>query len=748
MEELSFIVDSALLSELGERLVETDHLALAELIKNAYDADATEVAVALKPDEQGKSLIIVKDNGCGMTFSDVQNYWMRIATTNKVGNEVSGKYGRPKTGSKGIGRFSCRRLGKKLKLETTGRKEDGKFETTKIEFNWEDYEPGTEVTKITCPGERTTTKEGKTGTILIIQGGDYERWNQRSWNALKRQMVVLVANRGVKRRGFKEDPGFNITLLTAEFEEEVITNPRDQLMEAGWGTLQFEVEKGGTLKCSLRAKKIGERNYTLKEAYPEITGTTAEIAILPDRREQLRNTRVLSLGALNKILPEWGGVFVKQRGFRVYPFGSPGDDWLHIDRDRGRRLGQTQYDALRGLADKLEGVDSGRALLTMLSSRSYIGSVEVTSPIPNFFDMKASREGFVGEKCVRILREVVRFAIDWSTIYRDYYLRLMAKEQTEAMRIEFEEVAQVETEPERIVETAAEYVKQEVRQLTSKLPREERQAGHALIRATNAILQSDKSTKEELRHLRFVASTSSLLLIFAHDVKGLLGDLDYYSTTLSSIAKQLTKSAAKKVFEIREEINESKKRFQELLDMNSLICIDSRKAKKEKLALKERAEKAIRCYMLVLSKYDIDVDVSRIPNQLKTGKMLEAEIYSILLNVLSNSIKAVIAKGRAKKIMISAEKIEKGTKINILDTGVGVQTKSSNDLFVPFIADPQGMMYPLLSKRINPEDEYIVGTGSGLGLSIVREIVNVRGGSIDFRPAEGEWKTNLEIILP
>jgi len=150
----------------------------------------------------------------------------------------------------------------------------------------------------------------------------------------------------------------------------------------------------------------------------------------------------------------------------------------------------------------------------------------------------------------------------------------------------------------------------------------------------------------------------------------------------------------------------------------------------------------------VLQKYDIDVDYCRIPNQLKTGRILEAELYSILLNILSNAIKAVIASGRTKKIMITAEKNEKGTKINILDTGVGVQVKSSNDLFVPFIADPQGTMYPLLSKRINPEDEYIVGTGSGLGLSIVREIVNVRGGSIEFRPAEGEWKTNLEIILP
>lgn len=748
MQNLKFIVDSALLSELGERLVETDHLALAELIKNAYDADATEVTVALNQDKRGKSLIIVTDNGCGMTLSDVESYWMRIATTNKLHSDVSEKYGRPKTGSKGIGRFSCRRLGKKLRLETTGRRKDGRYETTKVEFEWEKYKPGIEVTKINCPGEIKTAKEGKIGTTLIIQGGDYERWNQRSWNALKRQMVVLVANRGVKRRGFKEDPGFNITLLTAEFEEEVVTNPREQLMKAGWGTLKLEIEKDGTLKCSLKAKKISERSYTLTEAYPELAGTTAEIAILPERKEQFRNTSVLSLGSLKKILPEWGGVFIKQRGFRVYPFGSPGDDWLYIDRDRGRRLGKTKYDVLGGLAEKLEGVDPSRALLNMLSSHSYVGGVEVSSPIPDFFEMKASREGFVGEECIKVLRKAIRFAIDWSTIYRDYYLRLVEKEKTDAQRAEFEEAAKVQAEPERMVEIAAEYIKHEVQQISQKLPKDERQVGKALIKATDAILQSDKSTREELRHLRLVASTSSLLLIFTHDVSGLLGNLDQYVTSLSIIRRKLTGDVADKIGRMQEELGDMKYRFKELLEMTSLISVDSKKARVHAFALKDRVEKAIKCYRLVLQKYDIEIDCSRIPNQLKTGEMLEAELYSVLLNVLSNSIKAVIARGGDKRVMITAEKVDKGTKLNILDTGVGVDLESSEELFVPFIADPQGKMYSLLERRINPEDRYIVGMGSGLGLSIVHEIVKIHKGNIKFQPAKGEWKTNLEIILP
>src|SRR5258707_12675412 len=101
MAELTFTVDSALLSELGEKLVETPHIALVELVKNAYDADATQVTVKILADPPHGPEVHIVDNGSGMTFDDVKNYWMRIATTHKQDHQFSQRYGRPRTGSKG-----------------------------------------------------------------------------------------------------------------------------------------------------------------------------------------------------------------------------------------------------------------------------------------------------------------------------------------------------------------------------------------------------------------------------------------------------------------------------------------------------------------------------------------------------------------------------------------------------------------------------------------------------------------------
>src|ERR1039457_1766921 len=78
MQAINFTVDSRLLAELGERLVGKPHIALAELDKNSYDADATQVVIGFRQDR-----IEITDNGHGMNFDSFRDFWMRIGTTHK-----------------------------------------------------------------------------------------------------------------------------------------------------------------------------------------------------------------------------------------------------------------------------------------------------------------------------------------------------------------------------------------------------------------------------------------------------------------------------------------------------------------------------------------------------------------------------------------------------------------------------------------------------------------------------------------
>ena len=112
MPTLPFTVDAELLRELGERLVGKPHIALAELIKNSYDADATQVTIKFSPSED---CIEVSDNGHGMTFEEFRGFWMRIGTTHKR-ERRSKNLGRQLTGSKGVGRLAVQFLANRMTI--------------------------------------------------------------------------------------------------------------------------------------------------------------------------------------------------------------------------------------------------------------------------------------------------------------------------------------------------------------------------------------------------------------------------------------------------------------------------------------------------------------------------------------------------------------------------------------------------------------------------------------------------------
>ena len=87
---ISFTIESRILRELGERLVKQPEVAIVELVKNAYDADAGECTISYEP----RRSITVKDTGLGMTLDRFRNGWMRIGTSSKEAVQFSEKYWR------------------------------------------------------------------------------------------------------------------------------------------------------------------------------------------------------------------------------------------------------------------------------------------------------------------------------------------------------------------------------------------------------------------------------------------------------------------------------------------------------------------------------------------------------------------------------------------------------------------------------------------------------------------------------
>ena len=133
-QSIPFEVDAAILEELGQRLIGKPYIALAELVKNAYDADARKCEIRFEDDA-----IEILDDGHGMSRGDFEHKWMRIASTHKVREEVSPDLERSLTGSKGVGRLSVQFLAGNMTLITRAKRSR---EVLKASADWKQVVPG------------------------------------------------------------------------------------------------------------------------------------------------------------------------------------------------------------------------------------------------------------------------------------------------------------------------------------------------------------------------------------------------------------------------------------------------------------------------------------------------------------------------------------------------------------------------------------------------------------------------------
>ncbi len=194
-ESASFRVHASLIYKLGESLIADEVTALSELIKNAYDADATICMLSIDSNYTEtiaetvcKGLIELSDNGCGMGLSTIINGWLTLSNSPKKKmkkeKKTTPKYHRYPLGDKGLGRLSVQKLGRNMQMIT-------KSATSKIEYTvtipWGDFLKNTTIDQIPVKIEKAEINNNKSYTKIVIKDLiDNERW------ASKAQIDILT----------------------------------------------------------------------------------------------------------------------------------------------------------------------------------------------------------------------------------------------------------------------------------------------------------------------------------------------------------------------------------------------------------------------------------------------------------------------------------------------------------------------------------------------------------------------------
>ena len=219
-----FSTDAAMVRRLGRELVAKQETALAELVKNAYDADATHCAVTMDDSETGA--IEILDDGSGMSRSDIENGFMRLASDVKVRVPLSPKFGRPRAGKKGIGRFATERLGRRLTIVTQTERETHGWT---VNVDWTAFVQGDDINLI-ANSIVESEKEQPHGTRLRIETLS-DTWSKADLQRVYRYVLTLLQPvfgevETTQRVG---DPGFlvKITKGAEDLEEETIVLDTD-----------------------------------------------------------------------------------------------------------------------------------------------------------------------------------------------------------------------------------------------------------------------------------------------------------------------------------------------------------------------------------------------------------------------------------------------------------------------------------------------------------------------------------------
>ena len=351
-DDLVFQVKPRLLTLLGDQLIRDANLAVFELVKNAYDADATQCVVTLENPEDAKTArIIIEDNGVGMDENILRNVWMVIATDfrheQRRREARSPKFNRFPLGEKGLGRLSIHKLGHVINVTT--RTAGG--QELILKFNWDEIESAADlesaVVKLTRR-EPLTFPGRKHGTRIEVTRLR-ETWKRGEVRRLHRAVNSL-------RSPFKGPSDFEVELKVKGAEEwlqKMFTSEDANScaiyhvigeLEGDEASFRYSFTPPPTFSKQLSKrtaslegikleKRSGRQSTPLDLSHHDIGKVEFEF-LLFDRDPAVLRAVTQDLKGLKDYLDENGGIRIYRDGIRVYDFGEPGNDWLNLDLRR------------------------------------------------------------------------------------------------------------------------------------------------------------------------------------------------------------------------------------------------------------------------------------------------------------------------------------------------------------------------------------------------------------------------------
>lgn len=376
-QKYSIKASSYIINLLGEELIGSDSLALFELVKNSYDADSASVTISLNDILSDNGAIVIEDKGIGMTPEVIEKAWLTIGTDYKRKElKISPIYHRVSMGNKGVGRLAVHRLAHIIKVETQALND---LFGSELIINWDKLiNEGSHIEDLAVTVNH--------GLVNLIEGGHGTRitltdLKNHDWNATKvkdlvskiqsiinpfRKMedfkIVIQSNDDSVQRWIDSVPlsseFFANSLYRFDFMLSRSSNQDDMLANFQWKYTFNPVNipfDGNVVPRTLDKREglmvDGKKfafydedaieNFYLKNMFLK-SFNTIEGCFYAFSSDGKILDLIYGSGKrelLKSYLGQNGGVKIFRDGIRVYNYGEPNDDWLGINQNRVKRMG-------------------------------------------------------------------------------------------------------------------------------------------------------------------------------------------------------------------------------------------------------------------------------------------------------------------------------------------------------------------------------------------------------------------------
>ena len=707
-DNVRFFADAGLVSRLGTELVSRKETALAELVKNAYDADATRVDVLFEEADAPGGRLEISDNGTGMARKTLVEGFMRLSSTIKEREPISPRYKRQRAGRKGIGRFAVQRLGRYFEVTT---QTIDSSRALRVRIDWDEFTGGTDLTSIASRIDEVE-KARPEGTVLVIEDLR-DGWTDATIRRAFRYVSDLLQPFPIKalthdaEARAEADPGFEPHFFRSiDGDVKTVADEQGQFLDLALAVIRGRVDEQGRGAWSITSTQFPDADQPFVPIGKDPNDPTTPFSVLQDVEFEAYyyiEAPGLIPRASGKTIREWllkqGGIRVYRNGFRVYPYGEPTNDWLG-----------NNY------------IESKRLILPPFSNTNFYGIVELTDPGGVRFEETASREGLVQNNAFEELATFVQ------RVLRAGVLRVAEARNKRTVAPGRE--AQKETPPkERVIEAARLILEGSGEDETT------REQAKEILRGVEEMVRAEAVLLNELGMLRVLASLGLVIGEFTHEIRHILPAVVSDAWLLKDAL------AGGPDEEMASDLFANVSRFQTYASYFDRSVRDNASREVEPQEVGAIVEEFARVIAQAAGRRAIRIATDVEGAGLFSTPMHASEWTSILYNFYSNAQKAIARERPASpQVLLRAGRTDDTVFVEVADNGDGILEENSDRVFNAFYTTSTASGDPF-----GAEDDV---AGSGLGLKIIRDIAHSYGGQVYTAPPPPTYRTLFRFEVP